>query len=91
MPTVSSSEYLGRTRRNPKGNRMKTLLVIAALVFSFPAFAQQSYQEQRMMDNLQQQMRDGQRQQEEQQERIRDQAQQMRAGGCWYNRSQPYC
>lgn len=70
---------------------MKTLIAIVTIAFSLPAVAQQDLQEQRMMDNLQQQMRDGQMRQEEQQQRIYDQSLQMRAGGCWYNRSQPYC
>jgi hypothetical protein len=55
---------------------------------------QQVLQGQLMMQQqqqLQQQMNDAAAQQQLQQQQIYNQFLQIRAGGCWYNRSQPYC
>ena len=77
---------------------MKTLFLaaIVALTLATPALADDyndniRLQGQIAQQQLQQQMDNLAVQGQLQQQRIYEQSLQMRAGGCWYNRSQPYC
>ena len=75
---------------------MKTLLVAIALALATPALADDyndniRLQGQIAQQQLQEQMNNLAVQGQLQQQRIYEQSLQMRAGGCWYNRSQPYC
>ena len=75
---------------------MKTLLVTIALAIATPALADDyndniRLQGQIAQQQLQEQMNNLAVQGQLQQQRIYEQSLQMRAGGCWYNRSQPYC
>ena len=77
---------------------MKTLFVTIALALALAGSAKADdyndnirLQGQIAQQQLQEQMNSLAVQGQLQQQRIYEQSLQMRAGGCWYNRSQPYC
>ena len=72
------------------------IAIVATLAIASPALADDyndniRLQGQIAQQQLQEQMDNLAVQGQLQQQRIYEQSLQMRAGGCWYNRSQPYC
>ena len=75
----------------------KLLIAMAlALAIASPALAwdrndeirEQGFEAQQALQHQMERLED---QQNQQQQRIYNQSLQMRAGGCWYNHSLPYC
>lgn len=72
------------------------ITIVAALAFATPALAwddndtirEQGFEAQQALQHQMERLQD---QQNQQQQRIYNQSLQMRAGGCWYNHSLPYC